>query len=143
MQEIDLSFDALNTGKPLLCVDFDGVLHHYRKGYADGTIYDTPTPGAREFVLEAGKTFEIVIFSSRARTEDDRHAMRVWLVKYGFPLYPLMCEKPPAFLTLDDRAMTFTGAWPKVSDLLAFKPWNDQLWGTRDFTQESHDDEGT
>jgi len=33
-------------------------------------------------------------------------------------------EKPPALVTLDDRASTFTGTWPKVADLLAFKPWN-------------------
>ena len=25
--------------------------------------------------------------------------------------------------TLDDRALTFTGEWPELADLLAFKPW--------------------
>jgi len=33
-------------------------------------------------------------------------------------------EKPPAFLTIDDRAMRFTGLWPSMKSMLDFKPWN-------------------
>lgn len=33
-------------------------------------------------------------------------------------------EKPPAMVTLDDRALTFTGVWPGMDTLLNFKPWN-------------------
>ena len=139
--KIDLSFEALDNGKPLLCLDFDGVLHAYSKGYHDGSIYDSPTKGSLSFVLEAKKSFEIVIFSSRARSPDGRDAIGHWLIRHGFPPLPVMCEKPPAFLTLDDRAMTFTGRWPNVSDLRKFKPWNAQLWGTRDLSLEEDHDE--
>jgi hypothetical protein len=41
------------------------------------------------------------------------------VVSLSFPL-----EKPPAFLTIDDRALLFTGTWPDVGKLKAFKPWN-------------------
>lgn len=33
-------------------------------------------------------------------------------------------HKPPAMLTIDDRALTFTGAWPDIDELKRFKPWN-------------------
>jgi hypothetical protein len=32
--------------------------------------------------------------------------------------------KPPAHLTIDDRALQFTGAWPGMDEIAAFKPWN-------------------
>lgn len=33
-------------------------------------------------------------------------------------------SKPPAFVSIDDRALTFTGTWPSSDSLKAFKPWN-------------------
>lgn len=32
--------------------------------------------------------------------------------------------KPPAHLSIDDRALTFQGAWPTIEEIDAFKPWN-------------------
>ena len=31
--------------------------------------------------------------------------------------------KPPAFVSLDDRAIRFTGEWPGMEELNRFKPW--------------------
>ena len=33
-------------------------------------------------------------------------------------------KKPPAFVSIDDRALTFTGEWPTIESLQQFKPWN-------------------
>ena len=35
-------------------------------------------------------------------------------------------QKPPAHVSLDDRAITFTGLFPDLEILRAFKPWNKQ-----------------
>lgn len=125
--------------KPILCLDFDGVLHSYASGWQGAAcIPDPPVPGAMAFLVDALASFEVVIHSSRSGQEGGTLAMCDWLRKHltghlhnslhardvvrciGFP-----SQKPPAFVTLDDRAITFDGRFPSVSSLLAFKPWNE------------------
>lgn len=43
----------------------------------------------------------------------------VTINKVRFPLW-----KPPAHVTIDDRAMAFTGVFPTIDELQSFKPWN-------------------
>ena len=122
--------------KPILCLDFDGVVHSYASGWKGArTIPDDPTPGAIEFMgdaLNAG--WDVVIHSSRARYFGGISAMRAWLCKHAGNMWdgPFvgLCQvrfarwKPSAVVTIDDRAMTFTGTWPALTALKAFKPWN-------------------
>ena len=114
--------------KPILCLDFDGVCHSYTSGWQGPTVInDPPVDGLAEFLAEAQKEFDIAIYSSRS-CQGGIPAMYEWFKKYTtdsiankltFPQ-----EKPPAFITIDDRALTFTGVWPSLETLKAFKPWN-------------------
>lgn len=130
--------------KPILCLDFDGVLHSYSSGWqGSDKIPDPPVPGFAAFLQKAVQVFDVCVFSSRSRTPEGRQAMRKWLANglaehfraqrpedwspmwvndlmavIGFP-----AEKPAAFVSLDDRAVTFTGAWPAVEELLLFRTW--------------------
>jgi hypothetical protein len=111
--------------KPILCLDFDGVLHWYRKGWKSATnIDDIPVPGAKEFVTESKKYFDVVVFSSRCRYPGGIDAIRDWLKKNDFPEIDIAAEKPSAHVVIDDRAFLFSGQWPDMKDLLEFKPWN-------------------
>ena len=125
--------------KPILCLDFDGVLHSYKRGWMGAHIIgDPPVEGAVEFLQAASEHFIIAIFSSRSNEEGGIEAMKRWLARAFAPHNQEMStrdhellreiqwpsEKPPAMVTLDDRAITFTGEWPSVESLLAFKPWN-------------------
>jgi hypothetical protein len=121
------------SDRPVLCLDFDGVLHLYSKGWHDGTIYDDPVPGAMEFLARAVAAFDVVVYSSRSKAPDGRramkHALSRWLMDADMPVLLLSFItfshfKPAAFLTIDDRAVCFTGTFPPIDDLLAFKPWN-------------------
>jgi hypothetical protein len=127
------------TDKPILCLDFDGVLHSYTSGWRGADIIpDPPVPGALPFLLEAVQHFTVAIFSSRSNQEGGLRAMREWLgywsvdPEHGLPpdtdlsffgLIQWPTEKPPAFLTIDDRALCFDGTWPAIETLKAFQPW--------------------
>lgn len=124
--------------KPILCIDFDGVLHSYVSGWQGADVCpDPPVPGAMEFLQRAVEKFRVAIFSSRSNQHMGIQAMCLWtmsqLMKSGmeqdeadhvFKLLEWPKEKPPALVTIDDRAVTFTGTWPSLDELAAFKPWN-------------------
>lgn len=125
--------------KPILCLDFDGVLHSYTSGWKGADVIpDPPVPGAIAFLREAVKHFRVAIFSSRSHQAGGGPAMREWLGNHiiadepdiftqdppWFASIEWPMEKPSAMVTIDDRAITFDGTWPAIDVLLAFKPWN-------------------
>jgi hypothetical protein len=122
-------------------MDFDGVIHSYTSGWKGADkIPDPPVPGAFDFLAMASNYFEVHIFSSRTHQQGGSEAMQnwiwkevtgsdydpdntccvpVWVLKLKFPE-----NKPPAMISIDDRAITFTGIFPDPKELLNFKPWN-------------------
>jgi hypothetical protein len=131
------------VNKPILCLDFDGVIHSYESGWVEADfIPDPPVPGAIDFLWTALDYFDVKIHSSRSHHDGGIRAMRVWLEYWVTKHYArredankiinAICwngdawptDKPPAAVTLDDRAITFTGTWPAIRDLQAFTPWN-------------------
>jgi hypothetical protein len=128
--------------KPTICIDFDGVIHDYLRGWQDGEIYGDVVPGFFEWVERARERFTLVIYSSRSKTDDGVTAMGLWMheqrnkwIKAGGQRHltePLEIEfaheKPAAWLTIDDRAIQFRGNWsdPNLTPdaMLAFRPWN-------------------
>lgn len=152
----------MNHKKPILCLDFDGVIHSYTSGWkGPRNIPDPPVPEALPFIANAMQHFDVQIFSSRSRYWFGRRAMKQWLIKHlvelapdwettppwwrfiiaetvfadpwdyevyyaakcfvgkiGFPL-----AKPPAMVTIDDRAIRFMGTWPTMEYLKGFRPW--------------------
>ena len=108
--------------KPTLCLDFDGVLHSYTS-WNENIEGDLPVQGARRFCRRAEEYFTLVVFSSRAYSLEGERSIRRWLHANHFPNMEVTSHKPIAFLTLDDRAMTFTGSWPRIHTLRKFQPW--------------------
>lgn len=131
--------------KPILCLDFDGVLHGYQSGWKGaGIASDPPVPGAREFIYEAAKRFRVAIYSSRSKSFAGRAAMRRYFKQHFEQSLTFMSDpgleydwlseaiwypwfKPSAFITIDDRALTFDGTWPTLDSIAAFKPWNKRV----------------
>lgn len=68
--------------KPILCVDFDGVIHSYSSGWKGARVIpDPPVPGAIQFLIDALKVFDVCIYSSRSRYFGGRWAIKRWLKK--------------------------------------------------------------
>lgn len=128
--------------KPILCLDFDGVLHSYSSGWQGaGIANDQPVDGSEAFLVEAAKHFRLMVYSSRSKSFAGRAAMKRFVREhFNYPLtfssdhdvdwlpeaisFPWF--KPSAFITIDDRALTFTGNWHDfpIDALKGFRPWN-------------------
>ena len=128
--------------KPTLCVDFDGVVHSYERGWYGGEIYGTVVPGFFEWCERVAPHFKIAIYSSRSADPARKTAMESWLLdRYvawcgkdiGRELIGLefVHQKPPAWLTIDDRCIRFRGNWNALEldpdALLNFLPWMDEV----------------
>jgi hypothetical protein len=124
---------------PILCLDFDGVINSYATGWSD-SIPDPPTPGTAQFLYDAQQAgFRIVVVSSRFHHRDGKVAVSnyVWRLlddEFGTNVADAVHmsidfsdTRPPAFVTLDDRALTFTGTWPSIETLKAFQPWHKKV----------------
>jgi hypothetical protein len=133
---------------PTLCLDFDGVIHSYTSGWKGAAVIpDPPVSGAIDAIQRYREKFRVCIHSSRFNRENgdpitNMFAVRKWLVQHGIGAWSVSIEgsdedveehpiclvstKPPALVTIDDRAITFTGTFPDVQTLLDFKPWNKQ-----------------
>jgi len=127
------------TNKPILCVDFDGVIHSYSSGWKEVDIIpDPPVVGAISWLLMAIEWWDVHIYSSRSKSAAGLMAMFEWTYNNAYRELPeadakilmknikFSHEKPAAFLTIDDRAVCFDGDWSKLDPetLRQFKPWN-------------------
>jgi hypothetical protein len=114
---------------PTLCVDFDGVIHSYEKGWHGGVIYGTVVPGFFEWLDDVRRHFRVMVYSSRSKDATGIADMKRWLTEQNHGRMPegleFAAEKPAAFLTIDDRALTFDGDWRAFDSdrLRSFKPW--------------------
>ena len=125
--------------KQILVLDFDGVLHSYTSSWKGAHVAgDPPTHGAMDFLREAMQHFEVHILSARSQTPEGRRVMHSWILghygtHFGLTFDQALQElkdlhfpisKPHAHISIDDRAMQFTGFWPSMNVLKEFKPWN-------------------
>jgi hypothetical protein len=124
--------------RKVVCLDFDGVLHSYTSGWlGPDVVADGPVPGAMQALMAYWKAgFKIAVFSSRSAQFGGiaamKSALRNWAIDsfatgeaedlLGDIDYPT--TKPPAWLTIDDRAFAFQGTFPDPEFIEAFQPWN-------------------
>ena len=69
--------------KPILLLDFDGVLNSYLSGWQGArNIPDPPVEGAMDFICGAQVFFRVYIYSARSGQFGGKRAMKKWLRKH-------------------------------------------------------------
>lgn len=133
---------------PNICIDFDGVIHSYDKGWCEGVIYGNVVPGFFEWAHRMlCNSFKLTVYSSRSAEDIGTSAMKTWLTNEArdwdmnnldhpasasniVPRLTFANVKPIAWLTIDDRAICFNGDWsaPELSpeNIGAFRAWMNQ-----------------
>ena len=123
--------DWNNLEKPIMALDFDGVISNYKNGWHGPDVLDgdEPNPGAIDFIEKAVIHFTVLIFSSRCNTIPGQKAIEKWLKMYKLSdkaLASLVFQpgKPSAFVIIDDRAICFEGTFGDPELIKKqFRPW--------------------
>lgn len=109
--------------KKTILVDLDGVLNKY-SGNFDPNIIPEIKEGAREFLEELSKMFQVKIFTTRETKLASKWIDDNSLEKY---IIGVTSEKEPAFLIIDDRCIKFEGDYNSVLEKIKnFKVWYDK-----------------
>jgi hypothetical protein len=135
VEESIFAMDSVHTGKgPLrvgypnesndidedrILIDFDGVIHKYSEGWKDGSIYDEPIEGCREFINKLKNSgYTVIIFTARlshTNDSDEQESMiKNWLSKYDIKVDGITCQKLPAEIYIDDRGLRFEGKFDEL-----------------------------
>lgn len=108
--------------KKTICFDFDWVIHWYRKGWHDWSIYDEPVPWIKTAIEELRDRFRVVVYSTRCRLPEWVMLVNEWLKKYWIEVDEVSSTKPIASVYIDDRWYKFTGnCYELVHDIENFK----------------------
>ena len=96
----------MNKFKRKILIDLDGVLNEYGKEKFNEDYIPKIKRGARGFVEELHKDFELYLFTSRNLLLASK-----WLIDNNLDIFfkDVTNVKIPAFLYIDDRTICFNG----------------------------------
>lgn len=107
--------------KPVIAVDFDGVIHGYSEGWKDGSIYDSPIVGCKNALTILAKQYRILIWSTRnydrvingESQSNQVEDIKAYLEKHQIPYDEIYIDpnKPMCDLFIDDNAYRFEKDW--------------------------------
>ncbi len=103
-----------------LLIDLDGVLNEYKGEYNPNFIPPIKN-GAREFLKELSRNYEIKLFTTRNKILASK-----WLIdeKLANTVKDTTNTKDVAYLYIDDRCICFDGNFENLkTQIQNFRPW--------------------
>lgn len=105
-----------------VCIDFDGVIHDYKEGYKDGSLYGEPIEGAIDNIVKLHDTGHGTYILT-ARNANQHKEVETWIRKYlpdSHKDIPIVVSniKPPAGAYVDDKAIAFRNWELAMSDII-------------------------
>ena len=90
--------------------DFDGVIHRYKYGYSDGSIYDEPNEGAIEGLVRLqDEGYKVIISTARPNWKEIPEWLKKWgMSKDRIKQIEVTDKKVYGRAYIDDRAIRFT-----------------------------------
>ena len=110
----------MKTFKKTILIDLDGVLNNYT-GNFDKDFIPPIKVGAKEFLKELSKNFELKLFTTRNKILATK-----WLIENDIDncFEDITNIKDLAWLYIDDRCINFDGNFESLtSSINLFKPW--------------------
>ena len=105
-----------------VCIDFDGVIHSYDKGYGDGSLYGDPIEGAIDNIVKLHDTGHN-IYILTARNKKQHKEVETW-IRTHLPdshkdiSITVSNTKPPAGAYVDDKAIAFRDWDQAMADII-------------------------
>ena len=106
--------------KKTILIDLDGVINNYT-GNFDISFIPGIKKGARKFLFELAKNFEIKIFTTR-----NKILAAKWIIEENLDgiITDITDRKELSYLYIDDRCVNFNGNYSDlIKSIKAFKPW--------------------
>ena len=106
--------------KQTILIDLDGVLNIYRGNFDEKYIPEIKD-GAKEFLAEISKKYEIKLFTTRNKLQTSK-----WIIKNNLEKYitDITNVKELAMLYIDDRCINFDGNYKNlIKNIEKFKTW--------------------
>ena len=108
--------------------DFDGVIHSYTSGWKGiDVITDEPNPDVVKAIEELrAEGYQIAVVSTRCAEPRGIAAIHNYLNKHDIKVDLITIHKPPAIVSIDDRAICYVPGLPIVEAVKNFHPWRPQ-----------------
>lgn len=99
--------------KPVLIIEFDGVIYDYDKYGWKGIdeLEGLPLEGAKEAIEDLSKVYKIYVYSNRCSQPRGKKAVKNYLEKHQIDVEDVVLNPPPYYVFIGTKLKEFPRRW--------------------------------